>query len=558
MTVNVVAAGGAVARDDTAATVIGRAATVDVLANDSGERLTRAPCRAARSAAAPRSSPNRIVYTPEPGWVGKVAVGYEARNPIAASRAQLAIRVLATDADLLAMATDDPELRKVARALGTSCERIRGSPAPSANARDLLAVCDDLGADAAASRGIDPALAAIRNEEGLAVVDQVLGFGRGAGGAVRRRIDRLRQADGGGLDVSGLGIRLGGEVVSGDGVEAIGRTLLGGAGGGAGSRWGGFVSGEIAFGSADGSDRTAGSDLDSTSVSIGADYRLSAAAVAGLALSFARAETDFDDGGRLEGTSFQISGYGLYGLGARGLSLAGIATWGFDSFEQTRRIDFTADGVDFAREAAADYSGSHLNLVLELNYAIPFGPAAGGGARPGTLTFSPAPTTCSAASTATARPAPEACSLQVDAQRFESLVLTAGAELSRAVPVAFGILEPSAALALNAELLDDTRSLSSSFAPDGVALAGFSVEEDGDQGLFATLELGSLVLLDRGEVDLRFATDLGRSSLDEHRFSASFLTRLSPNDDLGLGLAATRDAGGGAGVEASAAYRLRF
>jgi hypothetical protein len=544
VTVNVVPWGGAVARDDMAATTVDRPTSVDVLANDGGTGLAARIVAPPASGHARVTARNRIAFAPEAGFVGRVTIGYEARNAVAASAAVLTIEVADAGADLLALGTRDPELRKVARALGDTCQRIRRRGDRSADADDLLAICGDLAADVTAGSGIDAALAAIRNEEALAVVDQIMIFARGAGATLRRRLDRLRGGDlGRGFDASSLSLRIGEQSLS---APALGAAAA------PGTRWGVFVAGEAGFGSADGTDREEGSDLTGVNISAGADYRLSADAIAGLALSYARAETDFDGGGSLEGSSWQIAGYGIYdGFAARGLSLSGLVIYGFDSYDQTRAIDFEVDGAAFARNARADYSGSHLNLVAQLDYQLPLAPDS---AMPGMLDLFAGADYLVGWVDSYRETGAGGLDLRVEEQRHESLILNAGAEVTRAVPVSFGLLVPSATLALNAELLDGTRSLTSSFAVDDRAT--FSVEEDGEQGFFATVEVGSLLLTGQAEFELRLSTDVGRESMNMHRVMAGFYSPLSANETLGLGVAASR--GGTGGIEAAIDYRLSF
>jgi hypothetical protein len=114
-------------------------------------------------------------------------------------------------------------------------------------------------------------------------------------------------------------------------------------------------------------------------------------------------------------------------------------------------------------------------------------------------------------------------------------------------------VQPSAALALSAELLDDWRSLTSRFAvdPDG---PGFLVTEEADHGLFVTVEVGTLVAMPRWELDLRFAGDFGRDTMDAYRLSAGFASPLSSAETLGFGLGTS----GLDGLEARIDYRMRF
>lgn len=558
VTITVVSAGGAIARDDVASTPLDQPVTVDVLANDGGTGLSASIVTGPTNGTATLSG-GQVTYTPNTGYVGQDLVVYSATNTVASSQATLTITVTSVSGSNFADATNDPELKKIAQALGDTCNALGGTPA-GADAQDLAAFCAGLATDISAGGGIDATLAAIRNEEALVVADQTMLTARATGRTLMNRISRLRAGKQGGLDVSGLSMQIGDETLDGgllDDLFGVFQSAQNSAN--AASPWGFFIGGDLTFASGDATSRTSGFDLQALNLTAGVDYRFTPNTVGGVAISYAIARTEFNNGGDLNSSSVEASLYGSHAFAQMpGLTLSGAATFGFDWYEQDRGVTFTSGGVTTNRIASSSYTGRHLNIVAELGYTLPLPKEVGGAELPGSLTlFSNADYLVGWVDGYTETGA-GGLNLTVGSQTFQSFVASVGIEVSQAYSNDLGVFEPYIRTSVNAELLNDGRSVTSRFAAGGPTAASFTVTENGSDEIYAYLEIGSRFKLNNGTLGLSYATTAGQQTLTQHRISANFEMSVLGNDTVRLGVSSNASATSGIGFDAFLGYELNF
>lgn len=348
--------------------------------------------------------------------------------------------------------------------------------------------------------------------------------------------------------------------MSGQQVEDTLRQMLGGGADDPllGARWSLFAAGQAGFADVDAtSSREQDLSLQAFNLTLGADYRFNPDLFAGFAVSFSRAETDFSGGGGIDADSVELSLYGLYqGFAAPGLSLSGFATYGFDSFDQDRRIAFTAGGTEIDRRARADYSGSHLNLGAELNYELPLDYTLGSAGVTGTLNIFVGADYLVSWIDGYGETGAGRLNLWVDDQTYESFLLSVGVEAYQSAE-ALCSCHPYQRLAFNSEMLDDTRSLTLRFRVAGSDGPSFRVTEDSGETLFLVIELGTIIDVGGGAVDLSFATTVDADGFSGHRFGAIGAMPLFGNDALSLGFGASRDTAD-LGLNASLDYEVKF
>ena len=362
-----------------------------------------------------------------------------------------------------------------------------------------------LGLDAA---GANAALQQIAPEEAASQGTYSTEFRNAQGQAIGGRLAALR---GGarGFSVSGLNIQ------GDDGRMLSLNELLrpagqsGMAAGDEGADWlsgrlGAFVSGSIGTGSSDASSEEAGYDVDFYSLTVGADYRITDSASAGLALGYAGAKSDFDNnGGDMKSTAYNIIGYGTVSLTDR-IFVDGSLGYARNDFDISRRIvyanvnrtangdtdgdefsaslgggmDFFAGGVTITPTLRADYLGSKIDGFTE------------NGA--------------------------QGLNLQFGDQSLRSITGSAGVEASYAISTNWGVVVPQARLAWVHEFDDDSRAITVQYAADPNGNQ-FSVITDKPDRDYVDLGLSvSTVLPGGNNAFVDYSTVLGHSSITSH------------------------------------------
>jgi outer membrane autotransporter protein len=190
---------------------------------------------------------------------------------------------------------------------------------------------------------------------------------------VLTRLNSLRRQRQGGIDLTGLRMRM-------DGLSISGEDLLGalheihGEGGAAGAddyafeRWGFFVNGNIDWGNRDASSNEDGFDFQILGITAGADYMVTDGLVLGFALGFGSSDVDIDaNGGDLNADAWTTTLYGTY-YATENLYLEGSASYGWASYDQTRNIRYSLLGNP--RKAKADFDGDQFALMIGGGYDL--------------------------------------------------------------------------------------------------------------------------------------------------------------------------------------------
>ena len=530
----VLPSGSLIAQDDVSATLIGTPVTIPVLANDANVVSSGSDATIVTIVTPPDPafgtlsvSGQSLLFTPASGFSGgEVTAEYQARNPGVAgsgSVATLRINVVDSSANTISSALTNPELVRVAQAFEQTCAAGAGGNS------EFLATCANLTAAAANGEDLNQAMRALRNEEHFAAVDLTDRIARGLGQTIRRRLDRIRDGDVLGFDISGMSFSFQGEQVPDELVQSLFNTVTGfsAAEGLAAVGWGLFASGEFAFGDRDGDSLSDGYDLSIGSFTLGADRSFGARSRYGLALGYSDGETDFNDGGSMRAEGIQLSLYGFTrDVFAEGVDFEGYFSVGRVDYTSDRRIRFTANGVEVDAMAQASFNGTYVNLVPMLSYTqnlSRYGDALGD-LRTGTeVTWSIGLDYLRMELDDYTETGGAGLGLTTNSSDYDSLQTFLEFRARR--PIWVGPRRSSeihGGFLVRAELLDDQRSVTSSFAAGGPTAPSFVVTEDGTQNFAATLNLGSRLALDAGELTLDYAFDFNDADLRQHSFAVGY------------------------------------
>lgn len=255
------------------------------------------------------------------------------------------------------------------RSLDGACERLFNSAddeALSAGQLDLKATCEQLQGleDEGNTQALSRALDRLAPEEVFYIADAAIDAAQIQSSNIYSRInvlrsDRLLRKS---LDVSALSLDIRGEVIPGSVVDsAIGQWYGGGGASddalGLGSRLGMFASGELSMGKVDGNGEQRDTDLSTSGLTIGADYRVDRNIVAGVALGMVSSDADFTgDEGEGSSTGVSVSLFGSWYEQDTGYADA-VLEFGQYSYDIQRRIDLPGSGQSARFANASTDSG---------------------------------------------------------------------------------------------------------------------------------------------------------------------------------------------------------
>lgn len=274
---------------------------------------------------------------------------------------------------------------------------------------------------------------------------------------VTARLSRLRQNQRG-LDVAGLQFFDGLHWISADNLLASNDPVAVDAPAVvsfADSRLGVFLDGALLSGTQD--EDNAGvegeTDYDGQNITLGIDYRISDAWIAGVAYSLGFTSTDFSgDRGSLDSTGYTLIGYTTYYRDA--WYVEGTFALGSDRYEQDRRMRCVAAdcGMDIDVNAQSEYYGDQTAMTLSGGYAFTFN----------ALTVTPnlqwsemSIDTDSYRETTTDTGEGAGFLLEMDDQSRDHSTVSAGVDASYAISTANGVVLPHVSLDLRNELDDD-------------------------------------------------------------------------------------------------------
>ncbi len=259
--------------------------------------------------------------------------------------------------------------REVAGALDDVCARLLGIGSPTAEQADLIAVCRGL-IDGSGDRPgeVRDVLRELMPDEMLTTGRMALQMGAAQFDNLKTRMAALR----GGAS----GVSFGGLAMRGDnGVLPLGflDTLLFGANpddevGADFSRWAFFLSGSFGRGDKRVTEREAGFEFDSWSITGGVDYRYSNELVLGIAAGYNSSDTDLvGNTGSLSSEAYSMSLYSTW-YRQESFYLDAVLTLGRNDFDLDRSINFTLTGptgtTTYNQMASSSVDGSQTAFSL--------------------------------------------------------------------------------------------------------------------------------------------------------------------------------------------------
>ena len=273
-------------------------------------------------------------------------------------------------------------------------------------------------------------LAGTPDAESLLLTGTALDMASMQNDSVMRRTAALRSGVQG-VDLAGLNVQAGERRLAGDSLNAVSRPILSPVfdsvlNRGDAARWGAFANGDV---------RRNGASGDNVGMTTGIDYRFGEHLAVGSSLGYASFGVAPDPGRSfLDVESRRLSLFGTY-YRQNMVHVDGLIAYGSTSYDSVRRLDYAdAQGIGpaFAKGSASgnQLSGA-LTSALDLQHGgWRFGPKVGAyylDVDVGRLSEFGA----------------GAQDLSIAAQTAQSMRLTAGAYLSLALPVPFGVLTPN-------------------------------------------------------------------------------------------------------------------
>lgn len=308
------------------------------------------------------------------------------------------------------------------------------------------------------------------------------------GNPVNGRLLALRSG-GQGMLLAGSGLKLGDRAVSL--AELLGQDARGGAAGDLGGRWGGFVNANFNQGERDSTRNENAFDFSDAGLTLGADYRISDALVAGAALSWSKTDADFDANlGNVESVNLGLSLYASYATEAWYVDgRLGFANIDFDTERRIQVVsNTTAEGIDTS--ARGSTKGSQLSLNVGGGYNMPMGEM--------TLTpYGRLDYLKLDVDGFTERETKEGVGLTISDHDTESLQSALGTRISKPISTGAGVFVPYAGLEWNHEYQNDADSLVAKYANDPFNVSFAIPTDDPDRDYF-TLSLGASAVYKNG------------------------------------------------------------
>jgi uncharacterized protein YhjY with autotransporter beta-barrel domain len=360
-----------------------------------------------------------------------------------------------------------PNQQSTANATEDTCSRLlKADPASlTEEERNLRATCNTIFANADNTQAVTQALDQISGTQITSQQTTAIDFGMTQLLNIGARLEALRMGTHG-FTTAGLNVSSPGVGVPMSALASLGKLLLG-EGGGSGDddgegglldkRLGIFINGAVRWGDKDRTDRETGFEFESHGVTIGADYRFTDSFVGGLALGYAKGDTDFDDdGGSQDSDGYSGTAYGTW-YSERSY-FDWIATYGTVGYDSVRNINITSMGI--TDRAFGDTDAGQWALGLGTGYD--FGKGA----------FRIGPTLAVNyvhidvdGFTETAE-GTSGLAMRFDDQSAESLTAKIGGQLSYSLSRKWGILTPQARFELVREFKNESQKLTVHYSND--------------------------------------------------------------------------------------------
>jgi uncharacterized protein with beta-barrel porin domain len=319
---------------------------------------------------------------------------------------------------------------------------------------------------------------------------------------VERRFAALR--DGAtGISLAGLNL------IGGDGVVPGSALLEDSASGPDGQLPEGlgiFLTGDVGYGTFDGSDEELGFDYDSWGLTGGVDYRFLPELVAGVAFSYVGSDADIDgNSGDLEDAAYLGALYAQYATG--GLYVDGVVSYGGHDFDQERRIRYpgvnrTANGKTDAAEYSASV-GAGYEWQIE---SLTIGPR---------VRFDYFEEDIGSYSESGAG----GLNLRYGDYEVRSVTSVLGVDAAYAISTGFGVITPQIRLDWEHEYENDGNSIRARYAADPNRIQ-FFVDPEGPDRNYFNLGVGVVATFGSGfSAFVDYQTVLGLDDVDDHLFT---------------------------------------
>lgn len=283
---------------------------------------------------------------------------------------------------------------------------------------------------------------------------------------IRSRINAVRSGHQGRFDISALNLQLWDQAIAGS-VLNTAKDAAWHFGGGSASQdtvsdnaFGLFANGNISIGSVDGNGIQRDADISSSSLTLGADYRLSSHSVVGAALGFINDNTDFNgDNGDMDMQGISVSAFGTWYEHDKGYADI-IFDVGTNNFDLTRRINLIGQNSENARSSTdATRVSISINAGRTFNLgATEFGPV-------GRITITRA--SIDAFSETSSLPNSGAgTTLNVNSHTQTSSRFSLGGEIKRVIGTSKVVLVPSGRIEVEHESETDKGVIEASFNND--------------------------------------------------------------------------------------------
>jgi len=510
--------------NDAAATVLGQAVMINVLANDTGNDLVLAGVGTPAHGTA-SSSGDAVTYTPDAEFKGTDSFSYTIRDGLNRIANATVTVVVATKEEqkeqaieLLQETTTDPNAQEIGSVIGGVCVEQTSQASFQQNCNTLIV------AAAQGDPGVGQALQEITPEEVAAATEVAQTSAQAQTMNIKARMFALRTGVMG-INFDSIRLQRGGWTLSGHDL----RYLLASTGGGVPSApveasrnaWGIFINGAIDFGDREGTDRQEGFEFKTSALTAGIDYRFTDQLVIGTALSYAVMDSDMDnDGGSLDATGYSLSLYGTYYRSDQ-FYVDGMINYGRYDYDQQRNVAYQLRDSSVNQNLVSQYGGGQFLIDVGAGYKFKhnnftFGPEV----RLSYLTSGvdgfeeQAGTSSGDASWAVA----------IDSQNLQSLVSSVGGKASYTMDLSWGILQPQLEFSWLHEFNDDTYFVRGQFVQGAMASNSFfNLEMDPVDTDYFRLGLGVMARFKRGpSALLQYRTYLDYDNLEEHGIMAQF------------------------------------
>ena len=414
--------------------------------------------------------------------------------------------------------------RAIAINIGVICpelnQAVAGGAVLGAGSADLRARCNEIvedlvdnpvPVDAATQADALEGLQEMGAEENSVIANTEVDFSAAHEGHVSARMSDIRAG-------------LGGTTIALRGLDHDLRGMTGGNAGTGMAGWSFFV--DATFGRAD-KDPTSlesGFDADSTTITVGADYRLSTDLVTGMALGYTDLEADLDnDGGELDTRSRSLFIYTTW-YGRDGWYLDGMLGYTHNDHDQERNIRYSISGFGIPALTQVDNTADSSNDSDEWSFSLQLGRTfqLGGVALGPYARYDFATTDIDGYRETMSRPNANGAGLAVaiDGQDYDSHILALGAQAYTDFRAGSTLLVPQVSAEYVHEYDNDNEPITGRFV-DALSDTSFSIPTDDPDRDYFNVGAGLTAFVqDDLQLYLQYQAQLGYADLDLYNVQA--------------------------------------